>query len=104
MAANKRFGPTVVIMAAATMLSPAPATMAQEGASGTIEEIVVTAHRREENLLEIAESVSVISGADISRQNIKGLEDVGFLVPNLNLSTRLDGFPQRIRSRVGRLR
>ena len=67
--------------------------MAQEVASGTIEEIVVTAHRREENLLEIAESVSVISGADISRQNIKGLEDVGFLVPNLNLSTRLDGFP-----------
>ncbi len=93
MASNKWFGPTAGVIATVTLLSPSTAPMAQEGASGTIEEIVVTAHRREENLLEIAESVSVISGADISRQNITGLEDIGFQVPNLNLSTRLDGFP-----------
>ncbi len=66
--------------------------MAQEGAAGAIEEIVVTARKRAESLLEIPESVSVITGADIDRQNIKGLEEVGFQVPNLNLSTRLDGF------------
>ena len=67
--------------------------MAQEGAAGEFEEIVVTARKRAESLLEIPESVSVITGADIDRQNIKGLEDVGFQVPNLNLSMRLDGFP-----------
>ena len=67
--------------------------MAQEGAAGEFEEIVVTARKRAESLLEIPESVSVLTGADIDRQNIKGLEDVGFQIPNLNLSMRLDGFP-----------
>ena len=93
MDANKCFGSIVQVVVMASVLSPAMATMAQEDSSGAIEEIVVTAHRREQSLLEIPESVSVISGADITRQNIKSLEDVGFQVPNLNLSTRLDGFP-----------
>lgn len=93
MFSNKWLAPMVGAAATAIMLSPVTAAMAQEGASGEIEEIVVTAHRREESLLEIPESVSVISGDDINRQNIKGLEDIGFLAPNLNLSTRLDGFP-----------
>jgi iron complex outermembrane receptor protein len=78
--------------ATAIILLPAGTAIAQEGAAGEIEEIVVTARKRAESLLEIPESVSVISGADIDRQNIKGLEEVGFQVPNLNLSTRLDGF------------
>ena len=72
---------------------PAGNAIAQEAAAGEIEEIVVTARKRAESLLEIPESVSVITGADIDRQQIKGLEDVGFQVPNLNLSMRLDGFP-----------
>ena len=93
MASNKWLGSTVGAVAAVTMLSPVTATMAQEGTSAEIEEIVVTAHRREQSLLEIPESVSMISGGDIRRQNINGLEDIGFQVPNLNLSTRLDGFP-----------
>ena len=83
----------VAISALSISLLPAGAAIAQEGAAGAIEEIVVTARKRAESLLEIPESVSVITGADIDRQNIWGLEDVGFQVPNLNLSTRLDGFP-----------
>ena len=58
-----------------------------------IEEVLVTARKREESLLEIPESVAVITGGDIDQQGIKGLEEIGFQVPNLNLSTRLDGFP-----------
>ncbi len=94
MAGNSRFGPLFGMVATVASLAvPAPAAMAQEATSGVIEEIVVTARKRAESLLEIPESVSVITGADIDRQNIRGLEDVGFMVPNLNLSTRLDGFP-----------
>ena len=63
-----------------------------EAAAGEIEEIVVTARKRAESLLEIPESVITVRGG-IDRQQIKGLEDVGFQVPNLNLSMRLDGFP-----------
>ena len=62
-------------------------------AADTVDEVVVTARKREESLLDIPESVQAIGGADINRQNIKSLEDVGFLVPNLNLSPRADGFP-----------
>ena len=62
-------------------------------ASDPLEVVIVTARKREESLLEIPESVAAISGADIDRQNLKGLEQIGFQVPNLNLSMRLDGFP-----------
>ena len=62
-------------------------------ASGALEVVIVTARKREESLLEIPESVAAISGADIDRQNLKGLDQIGFQVPNLNLSMRLDGFP-----------
>ena len=66
---------------------------AEAEAERDIEEVLVTARKREESLLEIPESVVAISGDDIDRQGLKGLEDIGFQVPNLNLSTRLDGFP-----------
>ena len=65
----------------------------EAAASDIIDELVVTARKREENLLDIPESVQAIGGSDIDRQNIKSLEDVGFLIPNLNLSARADGFP-----------
>ena len=76
----------------------APPAAAESGAQGQanegfIEEVLVTARKREESVLEIPESLSVITGDDITRQNIKDLKDVGFRVPNLNLSMRLDGFP-----------
>ncbi len=61
--------------------------------SDITDEVVVTARKREESLLDIPESVQAIGSADIDRQNIKSLEDVGFLIPNLNLSPRADGFP-----------
>ena len=77
---------------------PASKPMAQDAGNaaanqGLLEEIIVTARKREENLMDIPESVVAISGQDIDRQNIKSLEDVGLLVPSLNLSARADGFP-----------
>ncbi|MCY4013022.1 MAG: TonB-dependent receptor plug domain-containing protein, partial [Gammaproteobacteria bacterium] len=77
-------------------VNPAGAQEAEaQGASASdaLEVVIVTARKREESLLEIPESVAAISGADIDRQNLKGLEQIGFQVPNLNLSMRLDGFP-----------
>ena len=78
-------------------LFPVGAANAEEGddpaASRVIEEILVTARKREESLLEIPESLAVITGESIDRGNIKALSQIGFQVPNLNLSMRLDGFP-----------
>ena len=65
-------------------------------ASGPLEVVIVTARKREESLLEIPESVAAISGADIDRQNLKGLEQIGFQVPNLNLSHAPRRIPERL--------
>lgn len=93
-----RRGIPSILAWAACLLLPAGAASAQEAAasgadSELVYEILVTARKREESLLEIPESVAAISGEAINRQNLRGLEDIGFQVPNLNLSTRLDGFP-----------
>lgn len=90
---KQAMGYSIGAMLAALSLLSANLGFAEAGASGVIEEILVTARKRSESLLEIPESVTAISGVDIDRQNIKTLEKVGFQVPNLNLSTRLDGFP-----------
>ncbi|MCY3840493.1 MAG: hypothetical protein OXH09_17905 [Gammaproteobacteria bacterium] len=60
-----------------------PTAYAQSGAGaqaneGVIEEVLVTARKREESVLEIPESLSVITGEDINRQNVKALKDIGF--------------------------
>tara|TARA_B100001146_G_scaffold220222_1_gene228579 strand:+ start:389 stop:2539 length:2151 start_codon:yes stop_codon:yes gene_type:complete len=69
-------------------------TDATEGSSVvTIEEIVVTARKREESLLDIPETVVAISGETISQHNMKTLDKIGMTVPNFNLNTRTDGWP-----------
>ena len=65
----------------------------QSADSGMLDEIIVTARKREESLLDISESVTAISGSDIDDQNIKGLDKIGLLIPNLNLAMRADGYP-----------
>ena len=87
------------LASALIFLFPVGAANAEEAGDGgaaasrMIEEVLVTARKREESLLEIPESLAVITGESIDRGNIKGLEQIGFQVPNLNLSMRLDGFP-----------
>ena len=79
-----------------TLLSfPAFITASSDDAadSGMLDEIIVTARKREESLLDISESVTAISGSDIDDQNIKGLDKIGLLIPNLNLAMRADGYP-----------
>jgi len=58
-----------------------------------LEEVVVTARKREEKLMDIPESITAISGVLVDRQNIKGLNKIGMAVPNMNLSKRGDGYP-----------
>ncbi|MCZ6709961.1 MAG: TonB-dependent receptor plug domain-containing protein, partial [Gammaproteobacteria bacterium] len=67
---------------------------AESGASERgIEEVFVTARKRTESLLEIPETVAVISGDDIARRDLTTLDDIGNGIANLNLSRRADGFP-----------
>ena len=61
--------------------------------SGLVEEIIVTARKRNESLIEIPESVSAISGFELDQQHISHINDIGLKVTNLNLSARADGNP-----------
>ena len=85
-------GVVLLLTLSADMLFESQSAMAQQEVT-FLDEIIVTARKREENVLEIPESVSTISGALIERANINGLEDISLLVPNLFMSRRADGFP-----------
>lgn len=80
-----------LLAAPAGMLLTSQPVMAQ--GDGLLEEIIVTARKREENVLEIPESLTTFSEDMVESANINGLEDIGLLVPNLWMSRRLDGYP-----------
>lgn len=51
-----------------------------------LDEVVVTARRREENLQDVPGSVSALTGDALERRNITGLRELNAFVPNLSLS------------------
>jgi len=65
----------------------APAVMAQEDIA--IEEIIVTARKRSENLQDVPISVLAFSSDAIQKQGIKSLEDYARLIPSLTYSSWL---------------
>ncbi len=70
------------------MFAPAPA-MAEQGAPGAepaLEEVIVTARRRSENVQEIPDAVTVFDRAAIEDAAIERLNDVASLTPNLRFS------------------
>lgn len=75
--------------------------------SKVFEEIIVTARRKEENLQDVPVSMSVISEADIIRQNIVTAADLANQVPSLTVNERfgsdntsftIRGFTQDLRT------
>lgn len=82
-----------VLLAAAvvSILGGAEAT-AQNAAAPTatgIEEVFVTARRREESLQEIPLAVANVTAADLEARSVDSLEDLSATIPNVNL---LGGF------------
>ena len=93
---GRSLGSLPVVLAALAITGGGPAT-AQPGAGaagvGILEEIIVTARKRDESLQEIPESVSAISGFELEQGSITHINDIGLKVSNLNLSSRADGNP-----------
>jgi iron complex outermembrane recepter protein len=54
--------------------------------TGTLQEIVVTARRRAEDLQSVPLTVNAFTASAIQTQNITNLEDLGSLVPNIKIS------------------
>ena len=81
----------IIVGLHAQPLAAQDAPAASEGI--VLEEIIVTARKRDESLREIPESVSAISAFELDQGHISHINDIGLKVTNLNLSARADGNP-----------
>ena len=72
--------------------SPVPDTPGTDAATpppsdkAQLEQIVVTARKRSEALHDVPISIGAVSGETLQNQNLKGLADVQFKVPNLTIA------------------
>jgi len=67
-----------------------PTALAQANVSAEhVEEVIVTARKREERLLDVPLSVEVIGGPDIAKQFIDNVSDLVGRVPNLYFSSNV---------------
>ncbi|MDH4167507.1 MAG: TonB-dependent receptor [Gammaproteobacteria bacterium] len=74
------------VTAALAMGAPLPALGQQAGASSGIEEIVVTAQRREENLQDVGIAVTALGGEMLTDLNITTATDITRAVPSLKMN------------------
>src|SRR5689334_6939886 len=65
---------------------PPIAALADEN---TLEEVVVTANKREERLIEVPMSITAISGTEIEQRGFVNVQDLSFSVPGMAM--REDG-------------
>jgi iron complex outermembrane receptor protein len=70
----------------------APSAAPVEAASTSLEEVVVTARRKSENLQEVPQVVSVVSADVLQKLNIQQFTDVAAVTPGLTLSTGASGY------------
>lgn len=85
-----------VALPSAALAGDAPQSAPRAAPAQTVvelDDITVTARRREESLMDVPESVVAFAAEDLQRRGVDDLASIGALVPNLNLSQRSDGFP-----------
>ena len=71
---------------AAVGLLPSGPSQAQQAAdNSTLEEIIVTSRRREENLQQVPIAVTALSAEDLQMRNIENTEDLNVLLPNVDI-------------------
>ena len=78
----------------AAILIVSPRAYAADGSGDTLEEIVVTAERREANLQNVPIAITAFSGAALSRSGIQNSVDLQALTPGLIVTTNnVEGQP-----------
>jgi iron complex outermembrane recepter protein len=66
-----------------TAASPAPQDSAAEANAGDEDSIIVTAQRRNENLMRTAISATVLSGGDLENKGVTNVDALQFVTPSL---------------------
>ena len=60
-------------------------------AEGGLEEIVVTARRRDESIQDVPTTINAVTGAEIAKLNIRKFEDIATVVPGLSMGSNASG-------------
>ncbi len=87
-ASNTILRGSIFLVLSSVLLAQLPAAMAQEAGQEEfrIEEITVTARRREERLQEVPLSITAFSALDIESKSLFNLKDLAQFTPNLTFS------------------
>ena len=70
---------------AATIVVPA---YAQDDDQAVLEEVIVTAQKREQNLQDVAVSIQVLGGQELENLNVRGFEDFINFLPTVSYTTQ----------------
>ena len=76
----------LLCLSVASALAVSPAAIAQNGDDALIEEIMVTATKRESSIYEVPIAISAFEGDKLAEQGIIEIVDIGKFVPNLNIT------------------
>ena len=88
----KKIPMTLKVMAAPTVASLF--ILPQQSVAQGLEEVIVTAQKRAENLQEVPVSVSTLAGSDIEMLRFRDGADITAQIPNLQATNTMgDGFP-----------
>ena len=85
----------VAIVVAAALAAPAQAQDPGATQAGALEEIVVTARKREESLQSVPIAVTAFSAATLEAIGAKGLEDIALRTPGVQFSEQAGQIPGR---------
>jgi iron complex outermembrane recepter protein len=88
---HKVFGSSAIASALFLSISAAPATRADEASAtstsaSTLQEVVVTAQKREEKLHDVPMGVTAVTADELQQQQLVSLEDLQSKVPGLSLT------------------
>ena len=86
MHANNRW--VGALLAGATLVGAAAQALAADSEVNQLQEVVVTAQKRVENVQLVPASISVLQGGDLERMHATSLADYGSYVPGLNLASQ----------------
>ena len=81
----KACGPIIISFLLITSMPGAFAQGSESGAS-VIEEITVTARKREERIQDVPLSITALSAADLNAMSLTSLKEVGHFTPNLTVN------------------
>ncbi len=77
-------------LAAAIISQTSPLTLAAEQNTYELEEVIITAQKRDERLTEVPISIANVNAEDIKQTGIRQLKEVAEYVPNLSISSGTD--------------